>query len=105
MGARVQLAKSTIREAMTNRQVRAKLKEVADVIGPEVRRLALEAADQLLAESVRIEQGTRPGTKSPEGFARPYARVLIADPRASSYEYGDEGVDKAAIIRRAIRGY
>lgn len=101
VSVKVVVGKRTLKEAMAKYEVRRKLREVADVIGPIAIRMALEASNEFLAESIRIENGTRPGTNSPNGFARPYSRVVATSEGALAQEYGDVGVDRTAIIRRA----
>lgn len=83
-------------------KVRAALRSIADDLAPSVRRIALEVGAVAYAESVAREGGTRPGTKSAQHIRRPYERVLITARDAAAREWGDVGVQKQAILARAI---
>lgn len=64
------------------------LNSIAARLLPICQRLALQEGCPEFAESLRIETGTRPGTKSPTGIKRPYARVIAGSEHASEQEHG-----------------
>lgn len=102
---KVVVTKDLIRTAMNDPKVRAELRSLGRAVMDEVERVAREAGLDDFADGVRLETGKRPGTKSPEGLARPFARVLVASADAMQHEYGDVGVEKQAILRRAAAAF
>lgn len=82
--------------------VRRALRDKADRILPRAQRLAYTAGAKRFGDSLHVEEGTRPGTKSSGGYKRPYARVIATSEDATAQEYGDAGVSKQAILRRAM---
>lgn len=91
------------RNVLSNQTVQSALNAKARRIAPIVKRIALKEGDQRYAESVRVVQGRRPGTKSPTRLRRPYARVIIGDEHADAKEYGDGRIyPKKGYLRRAI---
>lgn len=102
---RVVVTKDLIRTAMNDPAVRAELRSLGRAVMDEVEREARAAGLIEFADGVRLETGQRPGTKSPEGLARPFARVLVASADALQQEYGDVGVEKQAILRRAAAAF
>lgn len=91
------------RNVLSNQTVQSALNAKARRIAPIVKRIALKEGDRHYAESVRVVQGRRPGTKSPTHLRRPYARVIIGDEHADAKEYGDGRIyPKKGYLRRAI---
>ena len=91
------------RNVLSNPAVTSALNAKARRLAPTVKRIALKEGDQRYAESVRVTQGRRPGTKSPTHLRRPYARVIIGDEHADAKEYGDGRIyPKKGFLRRAI---
>lgn len=70
-------------------------------LAPIVKRIALKEDDRHYAESVRVVQGKRPGTKSPSHIQRPFARVIVGDEQATEKEFGGK-LPKKGFLRRAI---
>ena len=92
----------TIDEAARSADVAAALKEKAERILPVAQRLAYAAGAKDFGDSLHVEVGVRPGTKAKGGVKRPYARVIAGSEDAEAAEYGDKGVSKQAILRRAM---
>lgn len=91
------------RNVLANPAVQSALDAKARRLAPIVQRIALKEGDTRYAESVRVECGRRPGTKSPTHLRRPYARVIIGDEHADVKEYGDGPIfPKRGFLRRAI---
>jgi hypothetical protein len=99
---RVVLARETIDAAAASPEVRRALREKAQRIAPRAQRLAYAAGAREFAEGIRVVEGTRPGTKSPKGIRRPFARVEARSADASDREHGNVGVNRQAILRRAM---
>lgn len=78
--------------------VMARLVARARVALPAAQREAITAGAPGWARKLRIEEGVRPGAKSPTGIRRPYARVI--GPRAVTD--GDKPIDRQRILRRVV---
>jgi hypothetical protein len=98
----VVVSRVTLDEAARSPEVAKALKDRADRILPRAQRLAYAAGLKDFGDSLRVESGVRPGSKSPEGVKRPFARVIAGSEDAEAVEYGDVGVSKQAILRRAM---
>lgn len=72
---KLRITKRTTDAAMKSPAVRAELRRRAERTLPKVRAIAYSANAQHLAKSLRVTEGTRPGTGSRLGISRPYARV------------------------------
>ncbi len=90
------------RNVLASPDVRKALDDKAKRLAPIVRRIALKEGDERYAASVRVEQGTRPGVRSPTHLKRPYARVVIGDETALEKEYGSIRYPKKGFLRRAV---
>lgn len=99
---KIVIGKSILDEAARSAEVRRALRDKAERVLPRAQRLAYAAGAKAFGDSLRVEEGTRPGTKSPTGIKRPYARVIATSADATAQEYGDVGVNKQAILRRAM---
>lgn len=89
------------RNVLANPAVQSALDAKARRLAPIVQRIALKEGDTRYAESVRVEHGRRPGSKSPSRIRRPYARVIVGDEKALEKEYGGR-LPKKGFLRRAI---
>jgi hypothetical protein len=89
------------KNVLSNPTVTSALNAKARRLAPIVKRIALKEGDRRYAESVRVAQGRRPGTKSPSRIQRPYARVIVGDEQATEKEYGGR-LPKKGFLRRAI---
>ena len=78
--------------------VRARLLSRARVALPAAQREAIAAGAPGWARKLRLEQGVRPGAKSPTGIRRPYARII--GPREVTE--GDKPIDRQRILRRVV---
>jgi hypothetical protein len=95
------VSKRTLDEAAASPAVRAALRAKAKRVLPRAQRLAYAAGAKEFGDSLRIEEGTRPGTKSPSGIKRAYVRIIATSEDATAREHGDVGVPKQAILRRS----
>lgn len=103
MSARIEIDRQWVdRNVLQNPAVRQALDATARRLVPILKSEALRDGDPAYAASVRMESGTRPGAKSPNGYRRPYARVLIGDPSANAKEYGNGHFPKKGYLRRAV---
>jgi hypothetical protein len=100
-GTRVVIDRATLTAAAHSPVVRMGLRQKRDRILARAERLAIAGGAPGFARALRRESGTRPGTKSPSGIRRPFERVIATSTDASKVEYGDKGVRKQAILRRA----
>jgi len=91
-------------QALKSPKVRAELRKRRDVVLDKAFRIAMAGGHTKFALALRAEDGTRPGTKSSSGIRRPYSRVIAGSADATSLEYGDVGVNRQAILRRAAGG-
>jgi hypothetical protein len=98
----VVISRVTLDMAARTPEVAKALKDRADRILPRAQRMAYAAGAKQFGDSLRVESGIRPGTKSREGVKRPFARVIAGSGDAEAQEYGDVGVPKQAILRRAM---
>lgn len=86
---------------LENPKVASAMMDTAERILPIAKRIAYQDGARKFADSLRIESGTRPGTKSPTGIRRPYVRVIAGSEDASAQEYGDVGMPKKRLFARA----
>lgn len=70
-----QISQETLNQAMQSPKVRAALDAKAERILPRAKSNALRDGKRRFARALRISQGTRPGTGSPSGIQRSFARV------------------------------
>lgn len=78
--------------------VRESLASRARIALPAAQREAINAGAPGWARKLRLEEGVRPGTKSPTRIRRPYARVI--GPREVTE--GDKPIDRGRILRRVV---
>lgn len=103
MAKKPEISIATLNQAIQNAAVRQVLTNRAALMLPRARQEAAKAGRTRLAKALRIEHGTRPGSKSASGIKRPYVR-LMAD-----YPEEDQAADSRAklttreIMRRASR--
>lgn len=83
MVASVNISADFIREAALQPGIADGLRKVANRIAKGA---AKEYAKEGLSPNVTVVEGQRPGSAA-DGFRRPYANVVVDDPKA---EYGDE---------------
>lgn len=86
---------------LRNPEVRQTLVDTATRLLPICQRLALQEGCPDFADSLRVETGTRPGTKSPTGIKRPYARVIAGSEHASEQEHGSLRYPRHNFFNRA----
>jgi hypothetical protein len=96
------VSRETINRAAQSPAVRRALQMKRDRVLARAQRLAIAAGLPEYGRSLRGEDGTRPGTRSPTGIKRPFSRVIATSADATSTEYGDQGVQKRAILRRSM---
>lgn len=89
------------RNVLQNPKVREALADTAKRLLPICQRLAYQEGCDEFADSLRIETGTRPGTKSPTGIKRPYARVIAGSEDAAEQEHGSLRYPRHNFMNRA----
>lgn len=89
------------RNVLQNQEVRQALSDTARRLLPICQRLALQEGCPRFADSLRVETGTRPGTKSPTGIKRPYARVIAGSEDAGEQEHGSLRYPRHNFMNRA----
>lgn len=98
---KVIIGHDVVAAAMRSSKVRPALAARRDQVLGNARRIAAAAGAAAVARSLRSESGTRPGTKATTGIRRPFERVTATAPDAADREYGNVGVRRDAIMRRA----
>lgn len=93
---------SIIEQAAQSDPVRRALAEEAQRLLPIAKRIAYQEHATEFGDSLHIEAGTRPGTKSTRGLRRPYVRVIADSEDAEAREYGTSQKRKTAILARAV---
>jgi len=102
---RIVIGRETLDEAARSPEVAAALLAAAQRILPRAQRLAYAAGEKRFADALRVESGVRPGTKSPTGVKRPFARVIAGSEDAEEVEFGGSTKGNnapGAILRRAM---
>lgn len=98
------LSKKKIEQIMQSRKVQAALERRASSILPRAKAIAISAGAEALAGTMKIERGTRPGTKARGGLKRPYVRVTAElTPEVKKADRGAKLTAKQ-ITRRAASG-
>lgn len=88
------------KNVLENPKITSAMLDTAERALPIARRIAYQDGARKFADSLRIESGTRPGTKSPTGIRRPYVRVIAGSEDAAAQEYGDMGMPKKRFFAR-----
>jgi hypothetical protein len=89
-----------VQQASQTPAVRRRLRARATQVAARAKATAARQGLRQLSADIRVEEGTRPGTKA-QGFQRPYARVVA--PGAAKYERGTSRFDKYRLMLRAAR--
>ena len=103
MAKEIRLGAEAISAALASATVRSALRARANRALPRVKRTAYEAGATNLGDELRVEEGTRPGTKAEGGVRRPYARVVaeLTDEQARADSRAT--LTRLQIIRRGSR--
>jgi hypothetical protein len=99
---KVVVSRSTLDEVARSRKVSDALEAKAQRMLPRAVRLALAAGEVDFANALHIENGIRPGSKSPKGIKRPYWRVIADTENAEDIENGNAGVTRQSILKRSM---
>lgn len=99
---KVVIGRGIIDQAAASPKVKQALRDKRDRILPRAKRIAYSEGAKEFGDSLRAEDGVRPGTKSSGGYKRPFSRVIATSADATAREHGDVGVSKQAILRRAM---
>ncbi|MFT8640092.1 hypothetical protein [Bifidobacterium sp.] len=91
-----------INQAAQSESVRKALNDEAQRLLPIAQRIAYAEHATQFGDSLHVEAGTRPGTKSVSGIRRPYARVIANSEDAEAQEWGTSQKAKTAILARAV---
>lgn len=89
-----------VQDASQTPAVRRRLRARASQIAARAESMAAREGLRQTAADIRVEEGTRPGTKA-GGFRRPYARVIA--PHAGAIERGTSRFNKYRLMLRAAR--
>lgn len=97
------VAEVTIR-ALAHPAVQAAVLRRAQQIFPRAQHAAYKAGRIHFADNMRVETGVRPGTKSPTGLKRPYARVISTiTPEQHAADSRRAKTSRTKILRSAAR--
>ncbi|MFT9059700.1 hypothetical protein [Bifidobacterium aquikefiri] len=91
-----------INQAAQSEPVRKAIYEEAQRLLPIAKRIAYAEHATEFGDSLHVESGTRPGTKSVSGLRRPYSRVIANSEDAEAQEHGTSQKMKTAILARAV---
>lgn len=89
-----------IQDASQTPAVRRRLNARARQIAARAQALAAREGLREMSSTIRVVDGTRPGTKA-QGFRRPYSRVV--SPIGEKYERGVGRYGKYRLLLRAAR--
>lgn len=93
-----------INQAMGSNKVHAALKAKADRVLPRAKAIAYSVGASEFADALEVREGTRPGTNSPSGFKRPYARVVATVTPELKKKDGRTSLTRQQILRRGSSG-
>ena len=100
---KMEISSKLLNQAMQSPSVQAALRNKAARVLPRAKAIALSDNQPGFAEAIVLTQAERPGTKSPTGLKRPYARIgAVITP-----EVKDDGYNKltrSQILKRASSG-
>lgn len=82
--------------------VRAQMMDRAHRALPTVKSAAYSAGAPAFAAALRIESGTRPGTKSEAGLQRPYVRIIADTTDKMDRDDARAKLSRQKILRRAL---
>lgn len=82
--------------------VRGALESRARRALPAVKAVALSVGARQFADALRVETGTRPGTKAEGGLKRPYARVIAEITPEMKRADGRTKLTRRQILRRGM---
>lgn len=101
--AKVTITKDLLERAMGTDAVRQALAQRARLVHPRAVRAAADAGALEFAKRLRVEEGVRPGTKSPDGIRRPYARVIADMPEDARKADARSRRSRRSILRGSAR--
>lgn len=93
-----------LNDAMGSNKVRAALRAKANRVLPRAKAIAYSVGATEFAKALKVRDGTRPGTRSPSGFKRPYARVVAAVTPELKKKDGRTSLSRQQILRRGSSG-
>lgn len=95
------LSTEKLNQAMQSPAVRAALAAKAERVLPRAKSIALQDGKRQFAQALTVRQGTRPGTGSPSGLLRSFARVeaTVTEDMRKIDGYGR--LTRQQILRRA----
>ncbi|MBM6622669.1 hypothetical protein JTF08_13720 [Micrococcaceae bacterium RIT802] len=77
MAAKLKLSAEKINEMMGSPAVRKAVAAKAARVLPRAKSLAYSSGADGTGKALEVIEGVRPGTKSPSGLRRPYARIRV----------------------------
>ena len=104
MGKAYKPSLKTINTVLASATVRAALEARARRMAPTARATARAAGAPKAAAAITYRTGTRPGTKSPTGLKRSYARIVLTIDKDVSAELKRARLSPTKLLRRAASG-
>lgn len=101
---KLSLSSKKFNEVLQNKKVREALKNKADRVLPRSKAIAYSLGASGFAEALHVVEGTRPGTRSPSGLKRPYARVVATVTPQLKRTDGRTSLTRTQILRRGSLG-
>lgn len=99
--SQINLSTKTINDLMQSQKVRQALQAKARRILPTAKAIALSDGQTAFANALEISEGTRPGTRSPSGVKRSYARVTAQITDELKKADGYNKLTRPQVLRRA----
>ena len=97
----VEITSATLDQVIESPRVREALHARGRLLLPRAQRIAATADAPIFGKAVRLEEGTRPGVKSPTGLKRPYARITAPLSEPVMREARRSRLSPQKILRRA----
>lgn len=104
MDKKTQITANTFDQALQSDPVRRALAARAARMLPKAQLEAAKAGRLQLSKRLRVESGTRPGTKARGGLKRPFYRVSAEYPEEVSKADSGARLTAREVLRRAGRG-
>ncbi|XBH21610.1 hypothetical protein V5R04_15600 [Jonesiaceae bacterium BS-20] len=101
--AEIKITSATFDQAFKHPEVKKALARRAAIMLPRAKQQAAKAGRVQLAKALRVESGTRPGTKSSRGIKRPFARLMATYPEEARKADAGSKTTARMIMRRAAR--
>jgi hypothetical protein len=104
MAEAFEVSTELLNEAAQTPAVRAALAAMARRLLPRAQRIAAQAGAVQFGRALRVDTGTRPGTRAHGGLQRPYARIVADVSPAMDEADAASSLSRRQILRRAASG-